>query len=192
MKLITSNIPKDLLKITPIAVNFFIDHYFTPESKERLEEIAIRFWKTGYTEADDTIAYCDFDEDDDEDFPSCYEIVFNDKKYRDVRFKVYIKTIFHELCHADQFLSGRLKHKTDKDGTPYSLWYGKRYEEEFDYWKQPWEIEAYGTEITSFSKFAEVYKELKLRQSKERYNGRGDAKKFGDQVNLLIKNGTTR
>jgi hypothetical protein len=196
MNLVTSNIPRDLYKITPIAVNFFIDHYFDPVSKARVEEIAIRFWKDGYDEADDTIAYCDYEEDEDnpDGLPDCFEIVFNDKKYRDVRHKVYIKTIFHELCHADQYLSGRLQQKedTNEEKTPYNLWYGKRFEEEHDYWKQPWEIEAYGTELTAYQKFAELYPELKLKRGKEKYNGRINAPAFNEQVNHIIKNGTTR
>jgi hypothetical protein len=192
MKLVTSNIPKDLYKITPIAVNFFIDHYFQPESKDKVEEIAVRFLKSGYTEGEDTIAYCDFDEDDDEPTPTCFEIVFNDKRYRDVKFKVYLKTLFHELCHADQYLSGRLQSKSTEEGKFYDLWYGKRFEQTHDYWKQPWEAEAYGTETLSYNKFVELYPELQLKRGKEQYNGRGDAAKFKEKVNLLIQNGTTR
>jgi hypothetical protein len=196
MKLVTSNIPKDLLKITPIAVQFFIDHYFDPFSKERVEEIAIRFWKDLYDEAGDTIAYCDFEEDEDnpDGLPDCFNIIFNDNKYRDVRHKVYLKTLFHELCHADQYLSGRLQQKEDnnEEKKPYNLWNGKRFEDDHDYWKQPWEIEAYGTEETAYNKFVELYPELKQKRNKQRYNGRFGVAWFNEQVNKIIKSGSKR
>lgn len=187
MKLITSNIPKELYRITPIAVNFYKEHYFTPKAKDRIEQVSIRFISSGYTEAEDTMAYCDYEEDGG--YPTEYDIVFNNRKYRDIKYKHYITTIFHELTHANQYLTGRMKQVSPKRGDPYTLWEGKKYAESVPYWNQPWEIEAYGTEACAYAKFADVYPELQLKRYKNKYNGRSVVGPIDDRIDLVMKRG---
>lgn len=185
MKLITSNIPKDLYRITPIAINFFIEEYFAPVAKKKIEEISIRFLGPSYQQASDTLAYCDY-EDDEGRIPRVFDIVFNDKANRNIRFRHYITTIFHELTHANQHLTGRLKIVTRKNKN-ICIWEGKEYDEEkLTYWKHPWEIEAYGTEIVAYSHFADQYPELQLKRYKTKYNGRHLAQPMDERIDKLL------
>ena len=48
----------------------------------------------------------------------------------------YIKTLFHELVHLRQWVTGSLRQKRGK------MYYGQHKVEDYDYWDQPHEIEA--------------------------------------------------
>jgi hypothetical protein len=178
-----------LYRITPIAIKFFAEHYFTEKSKNLIDEIAVRFLSTSYTQEQDTIAYCDFTPEDD-GVPTSFDLVFNNNLYRDVTYKHYLTTVFHELTHADQYMSGRLKCVSPRNGLPYFVWNKKRYYDDSDYWKEPWEIEAYGTETCAYSKFVATYPELGLRKYKSVFNGRGAlAMRLDDKIDLIMKRG---
>lgn len=181
MKIVTSNVPKELYRLTPIAINFFVEHYFTEKSKRDVEEVAIRFLSTGYDQASDTMAYCDFMPET----PRCFDIVFNNTLYRDITYKNYLTTIFHELTHADQYLTGRLKCKNPRNSPPYFVWKNKRYYEDSDYWREPWEIEAYGTEACAYAKFVGLNPELGLKRFKSRYNGRHRIGSIDDKIDIM-------
>jgi hypothetical protein len=183
MKIVTSNVPKDLFKITPIAINFFVENYFEPIAQSRVEEIAVRFLSAGYGHDMDTLAYCDHDEEGR--IPSSYELVFNNA-YRNIKYKHYITTIFHELTHAHQYLTGHLRTVTPKKGDPYTVWKGKKYTLDFNYWFQPWEIEAYGTETCAYCHFADKFPELELKRYKSKYNGRHLAQPMEDRIKKVM------
>jgi hypothetical protein len=185
MKIVTSNIPKDLFAITPIAIEFFVEHYFDPVARENVDEIAVRFLSSNYDQDEDTLAYCDYDEDENENgIPTSFELIFNNRSYRDIRYKHYITTIFHELCHANQHLTGRLKIQMNEDGTHTHFWEGKE-DKSPDYWHEPWEIEAYGTEICAYCHFADLYPELQLRRYRSKYNGRSNTLPITPRIKKL-------
>ena len=64
-----------------------------------------------------------------------------------LRGEEFIRTVFHELVHAKQILSGQF----DPDD---SSWGGLIYT--CDYWSLPWEIEAYQLEADMFDKYSYV------------------------------------
>lgn len=165
MKLKTSNIPSDLLDLTKIAVDFFYENFFTAVTKDRVEEIVVRF--AGSTasleyDIDGSMASCDYEEEDNGTHPTDFVIEVANA-YRDIKPRYYLQTLFHELTHADQYCSGRLENRQTKKHVPYILWEGDRYEETHEYWKQPWEIEAFGMEECAYRSFIEKHKEYGLK-----------------------------
>jgi hypothetical protein len=83
----------------------------------------------------------------------CYEggrqIILDGK----LRFDVLLKTLCHEMTHAQQFQTGRLKFKNG-----YDIWEGKKWTECMStartphgvYRSAPWEVEAYAAEKTLY------------------------------------------
>jgi hypothetical protein len=63
----------------------------------------------------------------------------------------FLRTLFHELCHIHQYISGRLVH----DGMN-SIWDGVLYTCEYS--KLPWEIDAYKWEDKLFGEFNDEYR----------------------------------
>ena len=57
-----------------------------------------------------------------------------------------LKTLAHEMVHVKQYV-----YKETNEAL--TRWKGTRVGEEVDYYDQPWEIEAHGTEIGLFAKF---------------------------------------
>jgi hypothetical protein len=56
-----------------------------------------------------------------------------------------MKVIAHEMVHVKQYAHGELY---DYQNNSKVRWMGKVYDEdEFDYWEQPWEVDAYGREV---------------------------------------------
>lgn len=165
MKLKTSNIPRDLLDLTKIAVQFYHDHFFSEDTKKRVEEVIVRFAGTVDSleyDIDGSMASCDYEIEDDGSYPVDFTIEIA-TDYRDVKPLYYLKTLFHELTHVDQYCSGRLENRQTKKHVPYLLWEGDRYEESHEYWKQPWEIEAYGVEECALMSFLDKNKDCNIK-----------------------------
>lgn len=72
-----------------------------------------------------------------------------------------LKTLAHEMAHVKQYAKKELYETSDK-----TYWHGKIIDAK--YWDQPWEIEAYGLEMSLFAKFLIKYNLFK--QLKERRN----------------------
>lgn len=62
-----------------------------------------------------------------------------------------LKAIAHEMIHVKQFACGDLNECLTR-------WKGNRIEDGLDYWKHPWEIDAYGTEVGLFYHFSKKEK----------------------------------
>ena len=59
-----------------------------------------------------------------------------------------LKTLAHEMTHIKQYAYNETNETLTR-------WKGKKVDSDsIDYWVQPWEIEAFGTEVGLFSKFA--------------------------------------
>lgn len=189
MKLKTSNIPSDLLDLTKIAIEFYHENFFSEDSKKRVEEIIVRF--AGTTDSleydiDGSMASCDYEIEDDGSYPVDFTIEVANP-YRDIKPLYYLKTLFHEMTHVDQYCSGRLESRQTKKHVPYLLWEGDRYEETHEYWKQPWEIEAYGTEECALLSFLEKHKDYGIKY-KPNFLGRKASKwKLPDPETLMLK-----
>jgi biotin synthase-like enzyme len=78
---------------------------------------------------------CDFDED---------EVIITIAKRLSLR--EMIVTLFHEMIHVQQYVSGRLEHG--------SKWLGKVYE--CVYSELPWEVEAHEMEKEMMAKFGDL------------------------------------
>lgn len=64
-----------------------------------------------------------------------------------------LTTVAHEMVHVKQFFKGELYDSSVKEKT---RWQGKwMSRSRFNYWDQPWEIEAHGREIGIFIQWAE-------------------------------------
>ena len=57
-----------------------------------------------------------------------------------------LKTLAHEMTHIKQYAYNETNETLTR-------WKGKKIDSDIDYWVQPWEIEAFGTEVGLFSKF---------------------------------------
>lgn len=80
----------------------------------------------------DQCGFCDYDDD---------EVILTIAKRLSVREALV--TLFHEMIHVQQYVSGRLQHG--------SRWLGKVYD--CDYFDLPWEIEAHELEGVMMKKF---------------------------------------
>jgi hypothetical protein len=59
-----------------------------------------------------------------------------------------LKTLAHEMTHIKQYAYNETNETLTR-------WKGRKVDpDNMDYWVQPWEIEAFGTEVGLFSKFA--------------------------------------
>ena len=68
--------------------------------------------------------------------------------------KETLLALAHEMVHVKQYAKGEMKEIFRP--TRMVKWQGKKFlHEEFDYWEQPWEIEAYGREKGLYVKFIE-------------------------------------
>lgn len=119
-------------------------------------------WKKKFEgEYEGCIAWCvEKDQSPHRDF----EIAFN-PEFPDLRLRVFLSTVCHEMTHLAQKATGRFVQKYNRKINDYEYyWEGKKYDA--DYWDLPWEREAYGTEVCLYSKFAEVHKSLKKYKPK--------------------------
>lgn len=154
--------------MTNVATKFFAKEFWTPKVNDRVEEVHIKFIKM--SKLSDAVAMCDY-EIDPGFHPSCFTVEFNNTKYQDIKPNWYLRTLFHELVHVGQFALGQLR-STDKNW----YWKSKKYPDfgtdAINYWKMPWEVEAYGTEICAYKLFEETFPAYGLNRFKPQYNGR--------------------
>jgi hypothetical protein len=83
-----------------------------------------------------------------------FEIQINPRMGR----KKTIATIIHELVHVKQYARDELKHV----GAKMNRWQGQDYPAG-NYWDYPWEIEAYGREITMSEQYKEHLNEMGIK-----------------------------
>jgi hypothetical protein len=69
-----------------------------------------------------------------------------------------IETIAHEMVHVKQFVKGQLKYVKARNGRLVETWLGKRVK--CDYWKSPWEKEAYRREVELSRQLLELVKKM--------------------------------
>jgi hypothetical protein len=83
--------------------------------------------------------------------PDCGSAMSNDEKYyprsflihlhSDSKYTETLQTLGHELTHTKQFARGELRYPS----TGHTVWHNKLYkDEEVAYYREPWEIEAFG------------------------------------------------
>lgn len=166
MRIRTSRVPKDLHKVTKDAVKFFCENFLHPRTAARIESVSIVYRKFDKEYAD-SIAYCDPEDSDEQRRPTIFTIEINEK-YRDMKVREYVLTIFHELVHLRQYATGQLRSLNDGSAT----WKGKNYPEDTVYWLMPWEVEAQGLEVSIYQLFIAKHPGYNLKRYKRRYNGR--------------------
>jgi hypothetical protein len=164
----TSNLPIDLMEVTKLAVEHYLDRYFKKRTRDRIDEIKIIFKNVGPRGVEE-LAYASY-EDNEGRLPTEFLIEFN-ATYIDIPVREYLITLMHEMTHILQYAEGRLKsnHLSYK-------WMGKKFDETgYDYWNLPWEREALAIELGAYATFADKYPELRLERWKPTYEGRKDS-----------------
>ena len=78
-------------------------------------------------------------------------------------FEKILQTIGHELCHAKQFARGELIYFNKY----ITIWKNESYGEETSYYREPWEIEAFGEGLCLPQYFYEEYPEFKPKIDKK-------------------------
>ena len=136
MRITSKGVPAHLKPLTRQAVKFFVANM--PDDKPYdFNHIHVEFMSSNIHAE----AWCDFDGDDCSN-PDEFIIEIN-KNQLHGRIKPirYTEILFHELTHAWQFATGKLvieNYRVAKYGkTRFDL-------KEFEYFLQPWEVEAYG------------------------------------------------
>jgi hypothetical protein len=91
---------------------------------------------------EDKCGFCDYDKDEG------VTIAIN----RELKKSEIIKTIFHEMVHAKQFINNEL---ISGEGRRPSRWFGKEYD--VPYFESPWEQEAYEFEAVMWDIFRKEF-----------------------------------
>lgn len=136
MRITSKGVPAHLKPFTRQAIKFFVDNM--PDDKPyEFSHIHVEFVsKNIHAEA-----WCDFDgcyPDDPDEF-----VIEINKSQLPSRIKPikYTEILFHELTHAWQFATAKLV----IDGPRIAKYGKKKFDlKEFEYFLQPWEVEAYG------------------------------------------------
>ena len=137
MRITSSKVPSHLKPLTRKAVKFFAANVADQE-KFDFEHIHVAFVESKcHAEA-----WCDINDPEHGVKPTEFIIEVNMTMLnKQLKPKHYTEILFHELTHAWQFAKGKLvieDYRTAKYGNKcYDL-------KEFEYFLQPWEIEAYG------------------------------------------------
>lgn len=59
---------------------------------------------------------------------------------------MFLRTIMHEMVHVKQYAKGEFKEYSRPSNM--RRWHSEYFEDsKYDYWEQPWEIEAHGREV---------------------------------------------
>jgi len=163
---IDESLPEDLSFITLAALDFFVQNFMDPKAAKAVKHITVKVDKVegGDVAQVDAINY-----PEKLAKPKKYNIVLG-HKYKDIQIDRYLRTLFHEMKHIEQYASGRLGYtKRDWDWK----WLGKRWSTESEYWLQPWEQEAQGVELSALMLFQKHFPEFRvLTGRKPKYNGR--------------------
>lgn len=133
-----------------------LDQLITDQAVKDQLEIDIKFQDT-----DDMGHVSDIDDRMDE-LPRCFELVLNKKLKR----PSLVRTIIHECCHIKQIALGELDYPTLSCAVykkkEYELESEKFWNTAHEYWKYPWEVEAYGIETCYYELYKHHVKENKL------------------------------
>ena len=137
MRITSGKVPKKLKPYTRKAVKFFVDN-IPSDKKFTFNHVHVEFVSSN-THAE---AWCDPHTPDHGTKPDEFSIEVNNKMFKkQLTPQQYTEILFHELTHAWQFATGKLvieSHRVAKYGR-------KNYDlKEFEYFLQPWEVEAYG------------------------------------------------
>ena len=137
MRITTRKVPTHLKPYTRKAIKFFSDNV-ADQSKFCFEHIHVEFIESKCN----VEAWCDIIDQEDGMKPTEFCIEINSFALKNpLSKKHYTEILFHELTHAWQFAKGELvinNHRIAKFGPKlYDL-------KEYEYFLQPWEIEAYG------------------------------------------------
>jgi hypothetical protein len=179
MEIETVNVPKDLVAITHVALEFFADNFMSVAQREKIT-VCVEFQ---YEKNPDIIAYCDFPPPD-KGLPVDFDLMYSNK-VRDIPIRDYITSIFHEMTHVLQYATGVLSERG-----ALTVWKGKKYSDASDteYWLQPWEIEAYGMETCAYQYFVAKHPEIALKKYKHTSRGRrrSDWRKIAETLDKSV------
>ena len=89
--------------------------------------------------------------DDNNSRPREYQIEIN----KALSINDMIKTLFHEMVHVDQYARNKLAFR--ERPVSHRLWLGEVIEEgAVDYWKLPWEVEAFSMQDVLFDEWSNI------------------------------------
>lgn len=147
---------KTLVKLLKLATHSYAGNLLSPQmSKNITVNITVK-------DNLDAGGYCDY-EFSDVGNPRIFNIVIMRTKKTISMFKI----LAHEMVHLKQIAKGEMKDRFSKSRCITS-WFGVKYDEDYSYWDQPWEIEAYGMENGLVAKFLmehDQFKNLRQRQA---------------------------
>jgi len=145
-----------LVKLLKLAAHSYAGNLLSPQmSKNITVKITVR-------DNIDAGGYCNY-EFSDTGNPREFSIDIQRTKKTILMFKI----LAHEMVHLKQLAKGEVKDRFSKSRCITS-WFGVKYDEDYSYWDQPWEIEAYGMENGLVAKFIiehDQFKNLKQRQA---------------------------
>lgn len=137
MRITSKKVPAHLKPLTRQAIKFFVENIQSDKAFE-FEHINVEFVESRcHAEA-----WCDVVDYESGVKPTEFQIEVNLSSFdKQLKPKHYTEILFHELTHAWQFATGKLVIE-DYRVAKYAR---KRYDmREFEYFLQPWEVEAYG------------------------------------------------
>lgn len=147
---------KTLVKLLKLAAHSYAGNLLSPQlSKNITVTITVK-------DNIDAGGYCDY-EFSDTGNPREFRIDI----IRTNRTINMFKILAHEMVHLKQLAKGEMKDRFIKSRCITS-WFGVKYDEDYSYWDQPWEIEAYGLENSLVAKFLmeqDQFKNLKQKQA---------------------------
>lgn len=165
------SVPEDLRDITRVAVRFYLDCFVGDEIQDRLESLSIRFLADKEKDTVACIETMGIADDDFKTVPTRFLLKINDR-FLDIKIGDYLCTLFHEMTHMKQMASKRLMYST-RGGW---LWLGKHWDAESEYWLQPWEMEAQGTEVSALQLFMKTHPQwCATSRRRIKYNGRASS-----------------
>jgi hypothetical protein len=137
MRITSRKVPAHLKPQTRAAVKFFAQN-IPDDKKFNFSHIHVEFVNSS-TNAE---AWCDPTIPYSGDKPDEFTIEININAFeRKIPPKQYTEILFHELTHAWQFATGKLVIENYRVAKFASKLYDLK---EFEYFLQPWEVEAYG------------------------------------------------
>ena len=149
-----------LTKMLKLAANSYADKLLSPQLSKNIT-VKVRIRERGQINAG---GFCEMDEDTNIS-PRCFNIDIGRTKKKIHMFSV----LAHEMGHLKQMAKGEMKDKYVKSRYV-TVWRGDWYEDDVNYWDQPWELEAYGLENSLVAKFLIEHNQFKnLRQKQENW-----------------------
>jgi hypothetical protein len=149
---------RELTKLLKLAAQSFADKLLSPQLEKNIQV------KIKIHDRLDAGGFCDFEEEGLSN-PRSFKIDICRTKKKIHMFSV----LAHEMVHLKQMAKGEMKDKYVKSRYV-TVWRGDWYEDDVNYWDQPWELEAYGLENSLVAKFLIEHNQFKnLRQKQENW-----------------------